>query len=331
MDKKLKKYAIFSVFILVLFLLIFIFLNYLYIEKIEKNKQIFKKQEIYKEFITSENLNNTINFAFFGDSHTANSINLDMINNNSFNFAIGDDNYVETYYILNKILYQDNIKIETIVLEMDLHTFSEKLRVEKNYFKYLIFYSNFLSLEEISNFNKLDYTDLFIKKNFPLIGNGFELRYLIFKPTQTEISNTGFIKVEGSFANMSKNDRIITAQKKVLLHFNKNDTLIENTSFTYFLKIIELCEKNNISVVIISYPISEEYFLSYENMNFNREEYNSYVLAQVDSIYSKNYTYYDHYNIYFNNSNYFKDSDHLNYEGANNYSNYLAKKLEVLN
>src|SRR3990170_2279188 len=104
-----------AVFLLVLLLLLSS-VNFLYMKTVYEKKMSFRNLLSYRELKADESLD----FAFFGDSHTINAANPLYINN-SFNFAVGAEDYGETYFKARKILH-DGLKIKTAVIQLDLHS-----------------------------------------------------------------------------------------------------------------------------------------------------------------------------------------------------------------
>lgn len=269
-------------------------LNQIYILKIENQKQMYLIDQEYEH-------TDPIKYVFFGDSHTRNSINPTIINQ-SFNFGTGDEDYIETYYKFKRIIKQQDIK--TAFFEIDAHTFSNKLRKEEKLFAQTRYWSQYLTLKEIHSLNKKSYFKLIIEKYVPIIGNGKDfISVALSKPTKI---NKGWTNNSNTY-----DQDIPLAQRRYDILFNKNPK-IEKNSFEYFLKTIELAKDNNISVVIIKYPISKEFNKVLINNNFSLEKYYQNIFNNI----SIEYELIDYQNKYFNNPEFFSDPDHLNYLGS---------------
>ena len=139
MNQELTKFIKNGSILIFLLILIMISLNYLYIKIIEPRKKINEKEiewQHYKETL----INNTLNYAFFGDSHTGEGVRCEFIDN-SFNFSGDGEDYVETYYKIKKLL-KEGVIIKNFILEVDLHTFSDKIRTPERLFRKINYYKN---------------------------------------------------------------------------------------------------------------------------------------------------------------------------------------------
>ena len=74
-----------GVVFIIVFLVILIILNNLYINNIELKKTIYRRKIEWQEH-KQKLFNNTLDYAFFGDSHITDALNPKYINN-SFNFG----------------------------------------------------------------------------------------------------------------------------------------------------------------------------------------------------------------------------------------------------
>ena len=91
--------------------------------------------------------------------------------------------------------------------------------------------------------------------------------------------------------------------------------------FTYLRKIINICNRNNIKIVIVVSPFYE--------MNKNIEKMN----GQIKEIctYDKNVVFLDYSNYLeiYQQAEYFQDNFHLNYKGFEVFSEALSKNIKV--
>ena len=182
MKKDKIKFTKRSMIFIVILLTIISLINYSYIKLIQDKKIIWRIDVIYNEYINNLE-DKKIDFAFFGDSHAQRGVNPNFINN-SFNFAKGGESYVETYYKLKKIIEQDKIKINNIILEIDPHSFSDKIRTQNEIFAEFSFYSNFVPIKEIANLKDISLVSILIRKHFPVFGEGKTLVTSFFKPIE---------------------------------------------------------------------------------------------------------------------------------------------------
>jgi hypothetical protein len=318
-NKKIIKKGLVLVISIILILLI---LNSFYIHLIEKNKIIFRKELEWQNY-RLELQDNKLDYAFFGDSHARQDLNPEFINN-SFNFGTSGEDYTETYYRILNLLKNDNIEINSFVLEIDSHSFSDKIRTNQRLFRNLHYYSDFVKLSKISEFRDESFLSVWIKSKFIVIGKGEEMISYLSSTESTQIKK-GWTNSTRDFSK-EKNKRK-SAEARVNLLFSEEKKLLENRSLSHFLKIINLAEENNISIFLIMYPLSYEYNLELEKNNFSRKNHYEKLFYEIDKTGAK-YKVLDYYNLFVNNPEYFDDSDHLNYNGAEILSKKVAENLK---
>lgn len=314
-----------SLFILIFICIIFI-LNSIYINAIGKNKlQIRKKLEWQEHKKTLDNA--TLDYAFWGDSHTTSGLNPEYIKN-SFNFGNPGENYVETYFKIKSLIEKDNIKVKSFILELDTHTFSKILLIAGNgsLFNQLN-YKDFMSSKDFASLSeKSRLTILFEEeiKEIEIIGAGTEIiNYLIGKQN-LKVSKLGWQKNTKDFSE--NKDSTLTA-KKYSRHFEKDPILIEDKIFDYFQKILEIANENQIKIVFIKYPVSNEYDNELKRNNLPRDDYYKELFARIDET-TTDYVVLDYYDLFFEHSEYLNDSDHLNYIGSEILSRKVADDLK---
>ena len=320
-EHKIKFIKRMSLFLLILIILI-LTINLIYTKFILERSIVYRQDQIYKEYISSLP-EKKLDFSFFGDSHTMVAVNPQYIPN-SFNFGIGAENYIITYYKLKRIL-DEGVEINTIVLELDLHTFSGILTNEENLFSKLWFYSDFVSYNEIKEIRGGFIIGLWIESNFPFLGKGDEFRFVIDKPEVVNIS-FGWVENKKNFSEIE--NKVELAKKECRSHFGEEER-ISDISFEYFIKTIELAKKNDINIIFIKYPITKEDDFVLTEKNITKEDYYKTIFNEINKT-LENYYVLDYYNLYFDNPEYFGDSDHLNYNGAEVFSKSLYKDLNYL-
>ena len=290
-----------SLFLLILIILILI-INTIYTKSLIEKTIVYRQEQIYQQYINSLP-ESKLDFAFFGDSHTVMAINPRYILN-SFNFGVGAENYIATYYKLRKILDEN----------------------EENLFPRLWFYSDFVSYNEIQKIRGSSIISLWIESNFPFIGVGDEFRFVINKP---ELANMylGWVENKGNFSKVE--NKVESATKDVRYRFGEQER-ISNISFEYFIKTIELAMENNIHIIFIKYPLTKEHDSVITKKNITKEDYYETIFDGINKT-IENYSVLDYYDLYFNNPEYFGDSDHLNWKGAEVFSKRLSHDLNSFN
>ncbi len=301
-----------------IFILLAIIINTAYINLILSKKMIYRQEKMYEDYTKERK---RIDYAFFGDSHTRDSINPRYIPG-SFNFAAAAENYIQTYYKLRKILYRDNVKINNIVLQIDWTALSSSKIEESVRLPDLYLYSKFMTYKEIKEIRNESIIAVYLKSNFPIIGNGEEAYVLIKEPPFREL-HLGWFKNKQNFSQMNKTK--ITEQ---LYDDYKNKNNYDGMLVEYFIKTIEMAKDNNISVVFIKYPMAREMDKMLSDNNFNLPGYYDKVFNDIDNVLD-DYIVLDYYDMFFSySSDYLQDSEHLNYAGAEILSKRVNKDLK---
>ncbi len=325
MKENKKKFMKKGIFFIIIFLLIVLLLNHFYI-LMSQDKLIYRKEFEWQQY--KKNLPaNALSYAFFGDSHTANDVNPEYINN-SFNFATYSEDYIETYYKIKKLLEKDNVKINSVVLEIDMHTFSDRIRTEEALFSEVRYYNEFISLDEMSKLkgNKSKIS-LLLGKYLPFLGNGKELISLTIKKGISPLK-LGWVKLDSNWS--LELNKEVTASRRYNDMYRAPGNLLTPGSVNYFLEILKLCEKNDIQIILIKYPVTKEYYDELAKHNISREQHYYALFNEIDRI-TKNYAVLDYYNCFFQQPEYFGDVDHLNYVGSEVLSKKINKDLMNVN
>jgi len=317
--KKIKEVLTF----LVLLIIIIIIVNLAYTKIILPKNKFYVAEMQYQEYIKNEK---SINFAIFGESRAKNSMNPKFIPN-SFNFANGGMNYILIYRRLEQVIQKDQVKIKYVVLGYDLHTFSSKMYEEPNLIGDLWFWHRLISSEEIHNFSGKSYFQIFIESNFPFIEGGDGLESFR-KSKKEEIKKIyfGWDPLEGNFSSINQTKAAI---KDYRLHFLDIKERISPLGIEYFKKTLILAKENNISIILIKYPLSESYDKVITEKGIDKDEYYQNLSIIVNKI-LKDYPYeiLDYSGVYLNNSEYFADSSHLNSFGAEIFSKKFTEDMK---
>lgn len=315
MKKEELKFIKNAVTIGIIFIILLLLLNQAYIQFVFKQKNIDKDYEQLKEINKNE-----LQVIFMGDSHVARGINPIYINN-SFNFAVPSETTEQTFYKTRWIL-KEYPNIEIFVFPYDPHMFWS---YRSNEYHDRIFWINFLSYEELMQVTNTSKVKTYMLTNFPVISNGEEaLELLLYHEDKTEMY-LGWQKITN---NSVEGKDVLTKARRRVQGQTKNGNERNMRLFTSFLQTIRLLEQNNKTVILIKFPLTEEYLEAVEETgmsitNFYKEE--SYLLEKFPNLYIL-----DHQNIYKENKSLFSDSDHLNIQGAELFSKKINEDLYVI-
>lgn len=315
-------------FFLVIALLSLLIINEIYEEHVLTKKNFYIKEIQYESFL-DDLPSPQIDNLFFGDSHVFHGVNPEYINN-SFNWGSGTQNYIKSYYLLNRIVNQDNLKVNTVVLQIDPHSFSEWLVSEPFLFNELELYSDFVPLSDVKKIRKNDsWINLWVEANMPVIGKGKEFGVLFFGIELSEM-NFGWIKNTADFSKLNEEERKNHANGEYNKRFENYDVM-DNLSLIYFEKILNLAEEENINVVLVKYPFAKEYGEMLREKGLGGEDYYSVVFNNTKKVLGEDYLFLDYSNLFPENPEFFGDATHVNYKGAEMLSKQLAKDLRGLN
>ncbi|MBS3136881.1 hypothetical protein J4232_00475 [Candidatus Woesearchaeota archaeon] len=307
-EKKIfiKKIVVF----MVILTLIIIILNAVYWKIVIEKKNVYRAEKAYLDVIQQ---NKTIDYAFFGDSHTRDAVNPAYINS-SFNFGTGDENYIKTYYKIKRLLdnndnNNNNIKIKMLFLEIDPHSFSPVLFDQQRVMSDIWLYSQFIPTNEIKRFTNKTTISIYLESNLPVLGNGEDFAVLLIK------NHNMYRGWYNDTRNFSAGNKDKIAEKDIEEHFKETNKFADPIALEYFEKIILLADENKIPITIVRYPLSYEYNKELMKANFSEAEFYSKIIAIMNK-HLKEYNKLDYHKIYENNSDYFADSHHLNGAGS---------------
>ncbi len=305
---------------LVILLVFMVAVNHIYFKTVNEKKIIYRVGQDYRNF-SSHLENNEIDYIFFGDSHTKNAINPEFIPN-SYNFAGNGGNYVAVFFELRRIIEKDNIKVNNIVLEIDPHTFSSKLYDWPYLISDIWYWKNMASYEELSNLTKRQKANLFFEANFPFIGSGQDIEVLWMENSITPI-NRGWI---GDYRNFTDSNKTAGAIANYRLNFRGQKENVSSLGMAYLEKTLNIAAQNNISIIFIKYPLSEDYVNVISENGINQEEYYGRISQQINQTLT-NYLFLDYQSFYFGKDEYFSDATHLNPLGADILSKEINEDL----
>ena len=298
-------------FKLILFLSLFFLFGIFVASSVESHRDAKKWDYIY-------NLDNNIDILFMGSSHIFTALDPNIIdpilNMNSFNLGSNGQMIIQTYFNLVEVL---KYRVPKIIL-IDINCFQRSKTAPTHGYIYQNLSGMKLSSNKINSFyntiNSDEYLDaitLFIKekynwKRFKKIKNLFE------KDKKTKRSK-GFVGkkqkiTEQDFSNALL-DRLESSKK---YPFN-------NENIDYLNKIINLCKKHNIKIILFRTPTLRKVDLGIELNNY----LTNYAIDNEIKFYNFafffkeiNLSYLDYY-----------DTTHLSKAGSHKVSTYLSNLL----
>jgi len=297
------------------FLLLHWTVNFLYTEVVLSHSLVYRVEEQFQQ--NKEDLS----VVFLGDSHPRNSVNPTYMEH-AFNFATGGENYIQTYYKLRYYLEEERLDIKTVVLPLDLHSFSGKRSDEFRDNNYWQKYLNYWEIAQVKNGN-------FQILNFWLDG---EMAYW-HGADETESFLVNFqVEMEKGF--VPRGQIIKSAEGKYIGGMAKarargqlsRKRVIDEAIVYYFKELLKLCTRNGIQVVFVRYPVTREYYSVAIKIVPIEEYYNE--LTGIIEEFIDSPIILDFHDKYWDQPNFFGDVDHLNIYGAEDFSSILWEEMK---
>ena len=261
-------------------------------------------------------LPNEKNIIIVGDSRTECAID-DEIFSRAINISSSGTAYLYSYVKLRKFL-AENSHVNKVLLSfssvsinksLDKWTIGDEYIREKLPTYYFFFYKEEIS--ELFWVNKKAVLSAIL--SFPKNSLTCILKYISNKNlTYKDLRIGGYLKLDRDRLEMDielrKNEQPV----------HNEDSGVLGYQFDYLLKIIELCKTYNVELILINTPIynSEIYGKKNELVNYN----NGY-FAEVKYLYFADYPLPD---------NGYADITHLNYKGAEIFTQYLEDNYEMI-
>ncbi|HOW25900.1 MAG TPA: hypothetical protein PK711_09540 [Bacteroidales bacterium] len=264
----------------------------------------------------------TMKYLTLGNSH--NCINTYILDS-SFNYGSPSENFIQSYYKLKYVLENTGQRPRNLILQADVSSFGPKIANRFEYNSYWIRYIDYFELARIKG--NRDVLSKWVEGKFiSYAGNYKDIQLSIFyriKVKTLEIYN-GYRPHRDyrNFANDPNRQRTAWNKAKLIL---SPETCLDSSIAIYFEKILQLCQENQIGVMLIRIPMSKEFY---------EEECR---LVPVDDLYASveaiacRYSVYDrtldYHDLFFDHPEYFFDPDHLNIKGADLFTERLVKDL----
>jgi len=288
--------------------------------------------ELYKSFLRNNyfsyekdrqfrNYTGKLEYLLMGDSHIQNGINPEFLEN-SFNYAGAWENYVQTYYKLKNIVEEQKRIPENIILPVDLGSFTSFRRERFKNDHYWVNYMDYFEVAE--NFGDRLFINKWIIGNYFTYAECYEslFKYLTRKKRENMFPN-GFKPC--IVRNTESEERELDGERIANLYF-KNYSYYNSDLGDYFGKMLEFCEQHKIHVILIKMPVAREYCVQASGYFSKDSLYNT--VGNIIEKHKDNTTLLDYQELFFDNPEYMYNHDHLNYNGANEFTRILSRRLK---
>lgn len=290
---------------------------------------------LYAEVLTREGLqrkkaalfsnqkNRQASIWIMGDSHPMMALNPDYLPG-SFNFGATSEYYFLSLQKLKRLL-SENRPPGILILPLDLHSFSAQ--------------GNALLLQhELDDVYWSQQTDPFelmdaglpsswmrwylSARFFPYAGQYYRL-LASMKKEDYQVENNGFVPADAGFSKLSNTEKQQTAEARFRAHFDKFPAM-DSLQVAALSGIAEICKNNNVRLLLLSYPVSDEYLRCAENKRGLEK-----VKHLADSVKGR-HLHADFSRFFSGKPDCFSDPDHLNPFGAQLLSRHLKQTLDSL-
>ena len=249
-----------------------------------------------------------------GNSHTLNGINPTLLPN-AFNAAHSAQPYEYDWKILEKN-YSNLPHLKTIIIPV-------------SYFSYTINFKEGGLKNRIKDYNiyyGIHTGDYSLKNNFEIFHQSIDLNYSRFKKFQINPVNEINSNLDGSPKKRRNIDiNKYNSTETVKKHTYPYDQNVINGNIYYLNQILNFSQKNNIKVILVSFPTSKTYF---DNMDLN--QFNHWKMTTTDL--TTKYSNVSWMNFLEDSGNFdqsdFIDADHLNQQGADKLTQQITFQLQ---
>lgn len=274
----------------------------------------------YQDYKVRTSLSGKLDTLIIGSSHALRSIKPtvlnEKLNTKAYNLSSPLMSMYGRYVMLEKEINRNPIKTvyleisynaltldrKTLGLEGDLYVLGRF----DNVFERINFFTNAFTPDEY----KKVLSDVIVRSKNSFFTHNTIKQYETF----------GYLPVP------SNNQLLSDETKEEIKNTNSLDTKIKEESLNYFDKIIKLCKRNNIRVILVVTPVTEKMILEYNNLDDIFSQY-------IDLAKEYNCEYYD-FNLdknrvkLYSEETSFYDDTHMSDSGAEVFSNRLTEIIK---
>jgi len=281
MSRFIKKCLLFIFLIWLLSMPIYIAGEYLYLKEYKKNNLTFRSY-------------------LLADSHGL-SLSSILEEYGIYNFSAGSESYYDMKRKLNFLI--ENTRVDTIYITINDHTLSSYREISNNLDR-SVYYST-----------KQDYNNYYLFLKDKIYSKVSLLqpkkREIIFEYVISNYSNLIMLNKHNNkkeikeWHELSKDEKNRLALNRFQTHFNEKNT--SDNLYKELCEIVEICKRENIILIGVLFPLSQEYLDLLGNDKENKS---------IDMFNKEGITVLDFREEFMKNSNLFYNQDHLNSKGG---------------
>jgi hypothetical protein len=242
---------------------------------------------------------------------------------NTANLASFDESYSTTYYRLRDILRRDDLDIETVLMQLSLHSFRGRRPADTQqvYFAQII---DYWDLMRVTDKPIAMFRDMMRYRVFPYAGGvGPTLKY--FSQPRAQVGQERSARVAQRFSDSPAQESEALASA---LNLFKPDETLSDFNADYLKRILDLCADNDIQVVLVKFPVTRAHYDQITQM-YDTEAWDRIVETHVSG--RDHVTVIDLLELYFDDYAKFMDPVHLNTPSKEAFTEHLLEELRRRN
>lgn len=257
-----------------------------------------------------------------GDSHALMGVAPEELGNAENLSQIGEA-YIVRYYKLRHIVRKNPGKIRTVIMPMDLHSFSPAWGENFN----IVSSSRYVDFPDYiwhTGLTSRALTNFVHYHLFPYADCAQDI-YKALPESRKAKRRDAITRLTRSFAETGATEAQI--EKMMNTHYGEERQWRSQKSLLYFNRIKALCQEENIRVIFVRFPISQRYFEAASKV-VPVEEFDVFTQQLVNEWPGAELL--DYRSLYFGRDDLFTDLNHLNVEGSTLFSQRLRGDLAQL-
>lgn len=270
-----------------------------------------------------KNHSDSIKYLMLGNSH--NRVSPEIMGN-GFCYIMPKEIYTQTYYKLKYILEKTDKRPENILLSVDPVNFSPRAESELAFDGYWRKYVDYFELAR--EYNDPSYYQYWLAGNFFSYAGNYRYVFMSVQFINADLSGikNGYIPARDykNFAKEKNRDPIGFEMATAYLSSYGKQARLGQTR--YYKKILALCKKYNIHLILLRMPLTDEY-LKYAERMIDIKALDDQILELTEEN-TTDFQLFDYRDEFRGKPWFFFNADHINPEGVKIISNKLKEELE---
>ena len=239
----------------------------------------------------------------------------------SYNLAWLGEGYIVTYYRLKSLIKEHGRPFDTLVLQVDQHSFAYQQRDQSNS-PYSALHVDYLDVIRRTGQPRARSVEWLRHRAFPYAGHMEEIARYFLAENETVQEQLELLDEDFS----SRGDPDGEAHRLATFLFRRTTWYSEDMA-QYLVAILDLCRQHEIQVVLIRFPLSGPYWRQVANF-MPLDEWDTNVAELLAD--RRNVTILDYHDLYFDRDDLFMDPHHLNKQGVEIFSARVGRDLRDL-